>query len=64
MIRDIYEKILRPGADTSKSVALQKSFVVVLGFAAFMLIFIPTVMGWAYRCFSTRTSPTPCTAWR
>lgn len=42
IIRDIYQKMINPNADDKKVVALQKVFIVVLGFVAFLMIFIPT----------------------
>ncbi|NOZ79991.1 MAG: sodium:solute symporter family protein [Acidobacteria bacterium] len=45
IMRDIYQRFIRPDADQAKMVALQKVFVVLLGLAAFLMIFIPTVMG-------------------
>jgi SSS family solute:Na+ symporter len=45
IMRDIYQRFLRPDADQATMVALQKVFVVVLGLAAFLAIFIPTALG-------------------
>ncbi len=45
MARDIYQGTINPRADPAKMVALQKVFVVVIGFAAFAMIFIPTYFG-------------------
>ncbi len=45
IMRDIYQRFIRPDADQKKMVALQKLFVVGLGLAAFLIIFIPTVLG-------------------
>jgi SSS family solute:Na+ symporter len=42
VIRDIYQKMVNPQADPAKMVALQKVFIVVMGFCAFLMIFIPT----------------------
>jgi solute:Na+ symporter, SSS family len=42
IIRDIYQKFINPDADSKKMVALQKVFIVILGFIAFLMIFIPT----------------------
>ncbi len=42
IIRDIYQKMINPDADDKKIVALQKVFIVILGFVAFLMIFIPT----------------------
>jgi solute:Na+ symporter, SSS family len=44
VMRDIYQRMVRPDADSAKSVALQKVFVVVLGAVAFCMIFVPTVL--------------------
>jgi len=46
VLRDIYQKMLRPDADPNKLVALQKIFIVVMGFVAFLMIFVPTVLRW------------------
>ncbi len=44
IMRDIYQRFIRPDAPQSTMVALQKVFIVVLGLAAFLMIFIPTVL--------------------
>jgi Na+/proline symporter len=44
IMRDIYQRFLKPDADQKTMVALQKVFVVVLGLGAFLMIFIPTVL--------------------
>jgi SSS family solute:Na+ symporter/sodium/proline symporter len=44
IMRDIYQRFLKPNADQAKMVALQKVFVVILGLCAFLMIFIPTVL--------------------
>lgn len=44
VIRDIYQRMVRPDADPTKMVALQKVFVVALGLCAFSMIFIPTAL--------------------
>jgi solute:Na+ symporter, SSS family len=44
IMRDIYQRFVRPDAPQSTMVALQKVFIVVLGLVAFLLIFIPTVL--------------------
>ena len=44
VMRDIYQKMLRPDSDPDKAVALQKVFIVIMGLVAFLLIFIPTVL--------------------
>ena len=43
VMRDIYQGMINPNADPTKMVALQKVFIVVMGFCAFLMIFIPTV---------------------
>jgi len=45
IMRDIYQRFVRPEADTQRMVALQKVFVVILGFCAWLMIFIPTAFG-------------------
>jgi Na+/proline symporter len=44
IMRDIYQRFIRPGADARKMAALQKLVVVAIGFLAFLMIFIPTVL--------------------
>jgi len=44
IMRDIYQRFLKPDADQNKMVALQKTFVVLVGLCAFLMIFIPTVL--------------------
>ncbi len=44
IMRDIYQRFMHPDTDQRKLVALQKVFVVVLGVAAFLMIFVPTVL--------------------
>ena len=44
VMRDIYQRMIRPNADPNTVVALQKVFVVILGLVAFLMIFIPTVL--------------------
>jgi Na+/proline symporter len=44
VMRDIYQGMINPNADPTKMVALQKVFIVVMGFCAFLMIFIPTVL--------------------
>jgi Na+/proline symporter len=46
LIRDIYQGMINPKADPTKMVALQKVFIVVMGFVAFAMIFIPTYLKW------------------
>ncbi len=43
LMRDIYQRFLKPDADQKTMVALQKVFVVLLGVCAFLMIFVPTV---------------------
>ncbi|HSK09302.1 MAG TPA: sodium:solute symporter family protein [Vicinamibacterales bacterium] len=44
VMRDIYQSMINPNADPNKMVALQKVFIVVMGFVAFLMIFIPTYL--------------------
>ncbi len=44
IMRDIYQRFIRPDAPSERMVALQKVFIVVLGVCAFLMIFIPTVL--------------------
>ncbi len=44
IVRDIYQRVINPNSDPSKMVALQKVFIVVMGFCAFLMIFVPTVL--------------------
>ena len=46
VMRDIYQGMINPNADPTKMVALQKVFIVVMGFCAFLMIFIPTYFKW------------------
>ena len=46
IIRDVYQRFIRQDADQKTVVALQKVFVVVLGLAAFLMIWVPTHFGW------------------
>jgi SSS family solute:Na+ symporter len=46
VVRDIYQKMINPNADPTKMVALQKAFIIVMGFCAFLMIFIPTYFKW------------------
>jgi len=46
VMRDIYQKMINPGADPAGLVALQKVFIVCMGAVAFALIFVPTVLHW------------------
>lgn len=43
LIRDIYQTFINPDASQKKLVALQKILIVVIGFIAFLMIYIPTV---------------------
>jgi SSS family solute:Na+ symporter len=45
VLRDIIESFAGRKLETKKAVALQKGVVVILGLAAFSMIFIPTVLG-------------------
>ena len=42
-MRDIYQRFINRNAEEKRLVALQKTFVVILGVCAFLMIFIPTV---------------------
>ncbi len=44
VMRDVYQRFLRPDADPKRMAALQKVVVVVIGFLAFLMIFVPTVL--------------------
>jgi Na+/proline symporter len=44
IMRDVYQRFIRPDANQQRMVALQKVFVVILGVCAFLMIFVPTVM--------------------
>jgi SSS family solute:Na+ symporter/sodium/proline symporter len=46
VMRDIYQGMINPNADPNRMVALQKAFIVVMGFCAFLLIFVPTYFKW------------------
>jgi Na+/proline symporter len=46
VIRDIYQRFINPSAEQTKLVALQKVLIVIIGFCAFLMIFIPTVLQW------------------
>jgi Na+/proline symporter len=45
IMRDIYQRFLKPDATQKQMVALQKVFVCILGVCAFLMIFIPTYFG-------------------
>lgn len=44
IMRDVYQRFINPDADQAKMVVLQKLFIVVIGVAAFLLVFIPTIL--------------------
>ena len=44
VVRDIYQTMINPKVDPARMVALQKVFIVVMGFCAFLMIFIPTYL--------------------
>jgi SSS family solute:Na+ symporter/sodium/proline symporter len=44
VMRDIYQGMINPKADPTRMVALQKVFIVVMGFCAFLMIFVPTYL--------------------
>ena len=44
VMRDVYQRFLRPDADPRRMVALQKIVVVAIGFLAFLMIFVPTIL--------------------
>jgi Na+/proline symporter len=44
IMRDIYQRFFNPQAEQKTMVALQKVFIIVLGFTAFAMIFIPTAL--------------------
>lgn len=44
IVRDIYQRFANPHAGQARMVALQKTFVVILGLCAFLMIFVPTVL--------------------
>jgi SSS family solute:Na+ symporter len=45
IMRDIYQRFVKPEATQKQMVALQKVFVCILGVCAFLMIFIPTYFG-------------------
>jgi SSS family solute:Na+ symporter/sodium/proline symporter len=45
VMRDVYQKFFRPDADPKRMAALQKLVVVGIGLLAFLMIWVPTVMG-------------------
>ncbi|MDZ7270140.1 MAG: sodium:solute symporter family protein [candidate division KSB1 bacterium] len=44
IMRDIYQRFVNPHAPQARMVALQKTFIVILGLCAFLMIFVPTVL--------------------
>ncbi len=44
VMRDVYQRFMNPNADPKRMVAMQKVVVVVIGFLAFLMIFIPTAL--------------------
>jgi SSS family solute:Na+ symporter len=45
VMRDLWQRFIRPGASQKEMVYLQKGVVVFLGFCAWLMIFIPTMLG-------------------
>lgn len=45
IMRDIYQRFLKPDATQAQMIALQKVFICILGLCAFLMIFIPTYFG-------------------
>jgi Na+/proline symporter len=45
IMRDIYQRFLKPDASQAQMIALQKVFICLLGLCAFLMIFIPTYFG-------------------
>jgi len=45
IMRDIYQRLLKPDATQEQMIALQKVFICILGVCAFLMIFIPTYFG-------------------
>jgi SSS family solute:Na+ symporter len=45
IMRDIYQRLLKPDATQKQMIALQKVFICILGVCAFLMIFIPTYFG-------------------
>ncbi|MEW5806637.1 MAG: sodium:solute symporter family protein [Acidobacteriota bacterium] len=45
IMRDIYGRFIDEGASERKKIILQKAFVILVGVCAFLMIFIPTLMG-------------------
>ncbi len=59
IIRDIYGRFINENSDSKKNIALQKIFIVILGFVAFLMIFLPTyynmkisVLQYAYTAYT------------
>jgi Na+/proline symporter len=44
VMRDIYQGMINQHTDPTKMVALQKVFIVIMGFCAFLMIFVPTYL--------------------
>ncbi len=44
VMRDVYQRFMKPDADPRRMAALQKLVVVAIGFLAFLMIFVPTVL--------------------
>jgi SSS family solute:Na+ symporter len=42
VVRDIYQRLINEKADEKNMIALQKVFIVLMGFGAFLMIFVPT----------------------
>ena len=45
VMRDLWQRFIRPGAGPREMVWLQKGVIVFLGFCAWLMIFVPTLMG-------------------
>ena len=45
IMRDIYQRFIKPDATQEQMIALQKVFICILGVCAFLMIFIPTYFG-------------------
>jgi SSS family solute:Na+ symporter len=45
IMRDIYQRFVKPDATQQQMIALQKVFICILGVCAFLMIFIPTYFG-------------------
>jgi Na+/proline symporter len=42
VVRDIYQGMINPNADPMRMIAMQKAFIVIMGFCAFLMIWVPT----------------------